>query len=122
MNNIGTKIKRIREGRNYTQEYVSGRLKISQNTYSKIESGSIKLTTDRLKEISKILEVPVESLLNEDSQVFNFTNSHVEKFYGYIENLQEENKDLNKKLGEQITYLQQENERLLKVIEKLSGK
>ena len=119
---IGTRIKRVREGKNYTQEYMSGKLNISQNTYSKIESGGIKLTTDRLNEISKILEVPVENLLKEDLQTFNFTNSHVEKFYGYIENLQEENKELTHKLGEQISYLQKENERLLKIIESLTGK
>jgi transcriptional regulator with XRE-family HTH domain len=101
---------------------MSSKLNISQNTYSKLESGGIKLTTDRLKEISKILDVPIENLLKDEFQTFNFDNSHIEKFYGYIENLQEENKELTQKLSDQVTYLQNENERLLKIIEKLTGK
>ena len=56
--NIGNKIKRYREQKNYTQAYMSDKLNISQNTYSKIETGGIKLTGDRLKEISDILETP----------------------------------------------------------------
>ncbi len=123
---IGARIKRLREGRNYTQEYMAGKLGISQNTYSKIETGSIKLTTDRLKDIAAVLEVSVENILKEDLQTFHFNNSHIEKFYGYIENLQEENKELTqttvKLLEDQIKYLQTENERLLKTIEVLSGK
>lgn len=119
MNTIGERIKRQRESKNYTQEYVAGKLKISQNTYSKIETGGIKLTTDRLKDISEVLNVPVEELLNGENQTFNFNNSHIEKFYGYIETLQEENKDLVQMLNEQIKYLQTENERLLKTIEKI---
>lgn len=118
---IGLKIKKIRESRNFTQEFMSGKLNISQNTYSKIESGGIKLTVDRLKGISEILEVPIEEFFSDDSQIFNFNNSHIEKFYGYIETLHEDNKELTqttlKVLNEQITHLQKENERLLKIIE-----
>ena len=50
---LGIKIKKIRESKNYTQEYMSNKLNISQNTYSKIESGGIKLTVDRLKKYQK---------------------------------------------------------------------
>ena len=35
---LGIKIKKIRESKNYTQEYMSNKLNISQNTYSKIET------------------------------------------------------------------------------------
>jgi len=119
MNTVGERIKRYREGKNFTQEYIAGKLNISQNTYSKIESGGIKLTTDRLKNIAEILQVPVEELLNGEKQTYNFNNSHIEKFYGYIETLQEENKELTQMLNDQIKYLQSENERLLKVVETL---
>ena len=121
-NHIGHRIKKIRENKNFTQEYMSQRLNISQNTYSLIESGSSKLTTDRLKEISTILEVPVESIITEDFQTYNFTNSHIEKFYGYIETLQEENKELTQKLSDQITHLQTENQKLLSLVETLTQK
>jgi transcriptional regulator with XRE-family HTH domain len=121
---LGIKIKKIRESKNYTQEYMSNKLNISQNTYSKIETGGIKLTVDRLKQISEVLDVSVEDILNNESQVFNFHNSNIDKFYGYIETLHEDNKELLqttiKLLNEQITYLKSENEKLLKIISKQS--
>lgn len=119
---VGQRIKRLRENKNYTQEYMSDRLNISQNTYSKIETGGIKLTVERLKQISEILDTPVEEILNNEKQTFNFHNSNIEKFYGYIETLQEDNKELTlttiKILNEQLSYLQKENERLLNLFSK----
>lgn len=116
-----SKIKRYREAKNFTQSYIAEQLNISQNTYSKIESGTIKLTVDRFKHISDLLNVPVEDLLSSsDDQHFNFHNSNIEKFYGYIENMQKDNKELLQTtiriLNEQIDYLRKENERLLSLI------
>jgi len=120
--NTSLKIKKYRELKNYTQEYMAEKLDISQNTYSKIENGGIKLTVDRLKQISDILETPVEEMINGENQVFNFHNSNIEKFYGYIESLHEDNKELTmttiKILNDQLSYLQKENERLLTLLEK----
>lgn len=122
MSTIRERIKKIRESKNYTQEYVAGKLSISQNTYSKIEGGETKLTTDRLQEIADILDVPIEELITGETQSFNFNNSHIEKFYGYVENLQEDNKENLRVLHEQIKSLSKENERLLGLIEKLIAK
>jgi len=77
-NNLGTKIRFVRaKVRDYTQEYMAQKLNISQNTYSKIENGQIKITLDRLEEISQILEIPVEDLLrvNEHIILNNCINS-----------------------------------------------
>lgn len=114
-------IKSIRERRNLTQEYMAQELGISQNSYSNIENGGVKLTIERLMEISKVLGVTAEELIANDSQTFNFHNSNIEKFYGFIETLHEDNKELVQTtinaLSDQINYLQQENERLLKLLE-----
>jgi transcriptional regulator with XRE-family HTH domain len=115
MKNIGQKVRRIREEKQWTQEFIANKLEISQNTYSKIESGSIKLTIDRISELSKILDVPIEDMLSDDTKTFHLNNNHIEKFY--IENLQEENKGLVQSLKDQVRYLQEENQRLLKLIE-----
>ena len=122
MNTTGQKVKKIRESKNYTQEHVAGMLGISQNTYSKLETGAIKITTDRLQKMAEVLDVPIEQLLSNDAQTNNFTNNHIEKFYAYIEHLKEDNKEHTKMLYEQVKYLQIENERLLTIIEKLSFK
>ena len=115
----GLRIKKIREYKNYTQQHMADKLELSQNAYCKIENGTTKLTTDRLEAIAGILDVPIESILAGDKQVFNLENNNIERFYDYIENLHEENKELMQK---QIEYLQMQNEVLLKTIEKLTSK
>jgi transcriptional regulator with XRE-family HTH domain len=115
----GIKIKRLREFKNYTQQHLADSLGLSQNAYSKIENGTTKLTVDRLEEIAKIFDVPVENILTSEKQSFNLENNQIDKFYGYIENLHEENKEI---LQAQIEFLQQQNEKLIKTIENISNK
>ena len=56
-------IKQLRLDKNYTQDYVAARLKISQNAYSKIELGYSKLTLDRLIEIATVLDGSIIDLM-----------------------------------------------------------
>ncbi|MDM1060837.1 helix-turn-helix domain-containing protein [Myroides odoratimimus] len=118
---VVSNIKRYREAKNFTQSYMAEQLDISQNTYSKLESGTIKLSVDRLEQISNILNVQIEDILSSsDEQHFNFHNSNIDKFYGYIENMKEDNKELlNTTIGilnEQVNYLRKENERLINLL------
>lgn len=62
-------IKKYREMRNYSQKYVSGKMEISQNAYSKIENNITQLTVHHIKELSKILEVPVTDLLKDEFEI-----------------------------------------------------
>jgi transcriptional regulator with XRE-family HTH domain len=63
--NIAGNIRRIREGKGYTQEYLAMKLGISQNAYSKIELGYTKITLERLFQIAKIIEVEVVTLMGD---------------------------------------------------------
>ena len=63
VNGITNKIRLRRETMNYTQAYVAGKLGISQNAYSKIESGQTNFTVKRLYEIVNILEANVLDFL-----------------------------------------------------------
>lgn len=67
---VAGNIRKLREFRNYTQDYLAAKLSISQNAYSKIELGYSKLTLDRLFQIAIILEVEVIQLLNLDYTEF----------------------------------------------------
>ncbi|MDN3586529.1 helix-turn-helix transcriptional regulator [Pedobacter aquatilis] len=64
--NVAGNIRKIREYRDYTQDYLAAKLKISQNAYSKIELGYSKLTIERLFQISAILDIDVTQLLTLD--------------------------------------------------------
>ncbi|MEJ7557248.1 MAG: helix-turn-helix transcriptional regulator [Pedobacter sp.] len=63
---VAGNIRKIREYRNYTQDYLAAKLGISQNAYSKIELGYSKLTLERLFQISTVLEVEVLQLISLD--------------------------------------------------------
>lgn len=74
--NIGWKIKKIRELRNISQSYMAEKLSISQKAYSKIENCEIKLTEDRLNLISKILDVDKDDIINfNERNIFNSYNN-----------------------------------------------
>jgi len=55
--NVTANIRTLRQYREYSQEYVASKIKISQNGYSKLELGAIRLTNDHLFGIADVLEV-----------------------------------------------------------------
>jgi transcriptional regulator with XRE-family HTH domain len=126
MERIGTRIKRFRELKNLTQEHLAERLGISQNSYSRLESETVKITTDRLKEIAGVLDVPAEYLLNTEAPVYNFSNNTSNKFVGHIENIYDDQKELLQKTIEMLeTQLKEANadrKRLLEMIAELVKK
>ena len=70
INQVAANIRKIREHRNYTQEYLAAKLRISQNAYSKIELGYTKITVERLFQIAEILESdPVDIITNDETQI-----------------------------------------------------
>ena len=60
------KIKEKREEKNISQEKMAEKMNISQQVYSKIESGNRSLLAKHILEISKILEVPASYFLEEN--------------------------------------------------------
>ena len=65
----GTTIRKFREYRNYSQDYVARKMGISQNAYSKIENNITQLTVNHVKTISQVLDVPVIELLRDDFEI-----------------------------------------------------
>jgi len=74
----GTIIRKYRELRNYTQEYVAREMGISQNAYSKIENNYTQLTVNHIKQISRILEVSIMDLLKDEFEIHGPANVQTE--------------------------------------------
>ncbi|WP_052752790.1 helix-turn-helix domain-containing protein [Kordia zhangzhouensis] len=70
MEKVANNIKRIREFKNLTQQYVAERLDISQSQYHRIESGDAKVKEEVVHKIAEIFEV-------EPNQLYSFDESHV---------------------------------------------
>lgn len=97
MNNIVCEnIKKYRNLKGFSQEYMAGKMNLTQSAYAKIENNETKLTIDRLNEISKILEIDISILLNDKhSRIFSVSHPEIGN-----ENLYVENKELLKQLLE----------------------
>lgn len=110
---IGTKIKKIRELRNYTQEYMAQMLEVSQSTYARYEKDDGDLTVSKLEKISEILDVKIEDLINFNEKfIFNYYNVN-QANQGYIVNQYSENE---KKLYEDKIKLLEEKIQLLQLL------
>lgn len=59
---IGHKIKKVRELKNLTQEFVAAELGMTQSAYSKIETGENDLSFKKLSQIAEVLGVQPEEI------------------------------------------------------------
>lgn len=94
MTPINEKIKRIRQFKNYTQQYMAERLGITQGGYNNLESGKVDIPISRIEEIAKILEVSVIEILTYNSTPLENThfefddsvksNEEIKKLYEHI--------------------------------------
>ena len=56
---LGTRVRKLRSAKGYTQEQVAEQLGISRQKYAWIENGTNSITLDILSKIAKILSVTV---------------------------------------------------------------
>lgn len=69
--NVGSTIRKLREARNVTQEYMAAQLNIGVTAYGNIERSDVKrLTVARVVEIASILNVHY-------SEIFGFREKHL---------------------------------------------
>ena len=66
MKDISAKIRKVRELKGFTQQYMADKLCMSQNNYSKIELGRVKIPMERIHEIAEILDIAPQKLLEFD--------------------------------------------------------
>lgn len=68
MDKIGHKIRKIRELRDYSRQYMASRLNLASNSYTKIERNEVNISFNRLEDIAKILNVSVIYLIKFDER------------------------------------------------------
>jgi len=57
-------IKKVRKSKGYSQEYIAGKLEMTQSGYAQIERGERGLLYSLLEQIAQILELDVCELIN----------------------------------------------------------
>jgi transcriptional regulator with XRE-family HTH domain len=119
MNNTGFNIRKAREKKGFSQEYMAEILNISQASYARLENEDTKITVERLHKIAEILEANIIEFFDTDKMVIqNQTNNEGSFGNGYVQNLHIENKEIYEKLlkskDDQISLLN-------KIVEKYLG-
>ena|SRR5690606_21596980 len=127
---IGTNIKRYRELRNYTQEYMAKQLNISQNAYSKIEANQTKVDVERLQKLAEILEVGEMDLMREPNIVNLYNNQLIHN--GYVHSIKNDYQDFAEKLlkpqhelialmRDEMQEMRKERQKLIEILDKMAG-
>ena len=121
---VGQKIKKIRELRNFTQEYMADKLAISQTSYGNLEREETEITLKRLLQVAQILEIKIGDLLGFDENkmlVGNMNHNTKSVLNGVVYN--HESFERERKLYEErISDLQKTVDNLQKTVEKLLEK
>jgi transcriptional regulator with XRE-family HTH domain len=60
------KVRMLREGIGFSQEYVANKLEISQQAYSKLEKNPDSATLERLRQLSEVLGVSINSIVGDE--------------------------------------------------------
>ena len=70
MNDLGTKLKALREVENYKQDYVAKILGITQSGYAKIEKGNVSnISLKHLQKLAELYEITIEQLFGWDGKI-----------------------------------------------------
>ncbi len=96
---IAKNIRKIREEKKLSQDYIAAQLSISQNVYSRLESGKVNFSIDRLLAIANVLETQLLDLIGQTNYTQSFNIQNNQTINGNVNNnLSEEMTDLYKKL------------------------
>ena len=76
---IGTKIRKIRELKGFSQENMAEELGMSVTGYGKIERNEVSVNVDKLLKIAEIFQIGIEQIIGFDDNIaFNNFNNTVE--------------------------------------------
>ncbi len=89
------KVRKIREMKSISQEYVAKHLGISQAAYSNIENGKTGINEEKLFKIATVLDVQAEAIMKFDTEVaIDACMKAKEDVASTIQNLKKEKKHL----------------------------
>ncbi|TSJ41285.1 helix-turn-helix domain-containing protein [Fluviicola chungangensis] len=105
VNEVGIRIKKIREEKGISQEFLASCLNITQSNYGRLEKDDSRLSAPRLMIIAKVLKVSVSYLFGESaSKIINQSNNETANAYN-VETIINADKDHITTLKNEIDFL-----------------
>ncbi len=116
---LGQKIKKLRELKNFTQSHIASELGITQSAYSKMELGETEISYSKLTKIAELLGVAPEEIMTFNEQmIFNVMHNQTGNGFvvnkGFTENERKLYEDQITQLKEEVSYLKKVLDKLLK--------
>ncbi len=116
MNEIGTRIKKLREEKNISQEKMALELELTQSNYGRLEKDDKRLTVPKILKISEVLSVNISYLFNEQTaKVIHQNNNENPSAYN-VENLYQNNKEITDRLIDQYEARLKEKDELIAIL------
>ncbi len=121
---IGDKIRKIRELKGISQEYIASQLNITPQAFGKIEREETKLDFGRVEQIAKVLQIDPLDIVNfDESKIFNNTfNNHAPHNNNFILNENSKLEKIIELLHLEVNQLRKSNELLFQFFEKENQK
>ena len=116
---LGQKIKKLRELKNFTQSHVASELGITQSAYSKMELGETEVSYSKLTKIAEVFGMAPEEIMTFNEQmIFNVMHNQTGNGFvinkGFTENEKILYENQIDQLKEEISYLKKVLDKLLK--------
>lgn len=104
-NAVGLKIKKTREEKGITQEFIAQCLEITQSNYGRLEKDDSRLTVPKLVKIAEVLEVSVSYLLGESAtRIIQQSNNETANAYN-VDTIINADKEHIQTLKDEINFL-----------------
>lgn len=116
---IGNKIRKLRESKEFSQEYVAEKLGMSTNGYGNIERNQVRVSLERLEQIAIILGCSILDFIDHSNPLIFGDNNHNVINGSYTNNYydkQIQNMEIEH-LKSEIQHLKDK----IKLLEKISG-
>lgn len=118
----GYKVRKVRELKGITQAYVADAIGIKQNTYSRMETGVIKIQEEQLGKIAEALGVEKDEIESFDEKlVFNNCTQH-NNTIGIHQTINNNSEDIKRLYEELLLAKEQIIKQLEERIKVLEGK
>ncbi len=105
MNNIGSRIRKTRENKGFSQEAMALELDIIQSSYGRLEKDDNRLTVPKLQKIAEILEITISFLFDEKSaKIINQQHNENPQAYN-VDTIIQADKEHIQTLKDEISFL-----------------
>ncbi|OOR87805.1 transcriptional regulator [Moraxella caviae] len=108
-------IRKLREQKQWSQEYMAEQLGLSKNGYAKIERGESRPSLDRLEQITAVFGISMTDLFNDERQsitLISENSQHSSNYYNSDQALARENEKLQLILNHKDEIIAQKNEQI----------